>query len=467
MKKLFSVPFLMISVLSIAQPGIIRGQDFFRDFGTSRSSGGFGPVYPSEYGYQATEEMGVADVVPGQDPSIPQITEDLDSYNFAIGNFRFGIAAGIGFEWNDNITLSENDRKSDVIFRPIVNLEAIWQMSELNTLRFNVGISYAKYFDHPEYDTDGVLFSPDSELALTFFVGSVKFTLSDRFGYQEDAYDVPQLSNVADYGRWENQASLDIDWAINQNINLELGYSNFNLWPTDDVFYLEERSINTVYLKPGFQVAPGIKIGLNGTYSWINFASDQRSDGYNILAGAYIEWQITEFTKLYLEGGYQALNYDGSSNYFDVQIDELGLSDDDAAAVQSILADNSDSDSYYIKFEINNQLTESYRQRLLFTKTAEIGFYTNYYDLYHVEYNAEWKIFEHCEIGPSVFYEYYTSSGQDGEDADRIGVALGIRYHLTNSLTLGLDYRYIWKDSNLEGQDYYQNVAFLSLYYKF
>jgi uncharacterized protein (PEP-CTERM system associated) len=54
-----------------------------------------------------------------------------------------------------------------------------------------------------------------------------------------------------------------------------------------------------------------------------------------------------------------------------------------------------------------------------------------------------------------------------GEEAHRFGAAFGIRYHFSNSITLGLDYRYIYKDSNLDNQDYYQNLAFLSLYYKF
>ncbi len=145
----------------------------------------------------------------------------------------------------------------------------------------------------------------------------------------------------------------------------------------------------------------------------------------------------------------------------------MGLSAADAAAVRGTLTDNEDSNSYYIKFEINNRPSEFFRHRLAFSKTAEVGFLSDFIDLYNVEYDADWKVMEKLEVGPSVFYEHYTSSGSLGEKADRIGAAIGFRYHFTNSLTLGLDYRYIWKDSNLEGQDYYQNLVFLSLYYKF
>jgi hypothetical protein len=444
------------------------GQDFFRDLGTSRSSGGIGPVYPSEYGYQDGSPSGLRDLQPGYDPSLPEQTEDADKYNFAIGDVRFGVAAGIGIEWNDNIKLSENDRLSDFILRPILNLESRWQMSDLNTLRFSIGVSYAKYFDHTQYDTDGVLISPNSELALSFYLGSVKFTVRDRFGYQEDAYDVPQLSNVAIYGRWENQAGFDMEWAINQAFTFTAGYDHYNLWTNGGgEFSLQDRAIDTVFLKPAFQVSPALKIGLNASYSWINFDDSSRSDGNNLLVGPFIEWQISEYTNLYLEGGYQSLQFNNGSDFNNSAIDQLNLSKSDAEAVRNILRDNEDSNNYYVKFEINNRPSEFFRHRLLFSKTSEIGFASDFYDIYNVGYDAEWKAFEHCEIGPTVFYEHYTSSGSLGEEADRVGASIGIRYHFSNSLTLGLDYRYIWKNSNLDGADYYQNLAFLSLYYKF
>jgi hypothetical protein len=340
-------------------------------------------------------------------------------------------------------------------------------MSELNTLRFNLGFSYAKYFDHPEFDTHGVLISPTSDIAFTFFVSTVKFIVRDRISYQEDTYDVPQLSNTAVYRRWENQAGIEADWAVNQAINITLGYDHYNLWTNGDEFSLQDRSIDTVFLKPGFQLNPAIKVGVNASASFINFDSDDRGNGTGFLVGPYIEWQISEYTNLYLEGGFQSLNFDGASNFNDTAIDQLGLAAEDAASVRGILQDTEDSDNFYIKFEINNRPTEFFRHRLSYSHTAEVGFTSDFYVIDHVEYGADWKVFEHAELGPTLFYEHYTSSGTGSEDADRVGLAFGIRYHFNNSLTLGLDYRFIWKDSNLQGADYYQNLAFLSLYYKF
>jgi hypothetical protein len=205
------VSFAGLAVVLGATAGTARAQDFFRDFGPSRSSAGFGPVMPSEYTFSENSPTGLQPLTPIDESG------EADRYNFALGPVRFALAAGIGAEFNDNITLSDNDRISDVIIRPFVGLDASWRISELNTLRFSLGASYAKYLDHSEFDSEGILLSPTSELALTFSLGVIRVTLRDRFSYQEDAYDVPQLSNVAVYRRYENQIGVQFDWQITSN----------------------------------------------------------------------------------------------------------------------------------------------------------------------------------------------------------------------------------------------------------
>jgi hypothetical protein len=272
---------------------------------------------------------------------------------------------------------------------------------------------------------------------------------------------VPQLSNVAVYRRWENQIGAQADWQINQYVDISAGYDHYNLWPKDDEFSSEERSIDTIFIKPGFQIIPPVKVGLNASYSFINFETGERQDADSIMVGPFVEWQISDFTNLYLEAGYQQLQYDGASTFDDAFFSELDEEE------RALFRDEEDSNSYYVKFEINNRPTENFRHRVSGSKTAEIGFGSNFYDLYHVEYSAEWKLFPKTQLAPTVFWEYYESSGLVSEEATRFGAALALRHDLTNSITLGLDYRFLIKDSNIEGSDYYQNLAFLSVYYKF
>lgn len=460
MKKPLSHTLILVGAISLLCPMVGLGQDFFRDMGTSRSSGGIGPVVPSDYTYEDGSPSGLRPLRPGQEMTTTEIGVEEEKYNFAAGPLRFSIAAGVGLEWNDNIFLSEHNRKSDFVFRPSLDLDTRWRISELNTLRFNIQASYAKYFDHSELDSDGVLISPNSEVALTFFVGSVKFTVRDRFSYQEDTYNVAPVSNVATYKRYENQAGIQADWQINQQLDLPVGYDHYNLWTKGDSFSDQDRAIDTIYTRPAVQLTPALKVGINAAYSFINFDKETRADGDNLLVGPFAEFQISQFTNFYIEGGYQALNFKGTSSFNTDTAIALGLP-------ANAISDDEDSSTWYAKFEIQNKPSDVFRHRLFGSKTSEVGFGTDFYDLYHIEYDAEWKLSDKTEMGPTLFYEYYKTSGAGAEKAHRYGATVGIRHHFTNSLTLGLDYRFILKDSNLENADYYQNLAFLSLYYKF
>lgn len=474
-------PILTVTGALVAMaPMTGKAQDYFREYGTSRSSGGFGPVTPGDYTYRDSSPSGLPPLdgtTTGEPITVGASREtrlnELDSgagqaNNFAIGPVRFSISAGVGVEFNDNITLSDHHRESDVIIRPLAELDASWRLSDLNTLRLSLGLTYSKYLDHSQYDSDGVIISPTSELEFKFQLGEVKFTLRDRFSYQEDPYDIPQLTGVAQYGRYENQIGIKAEYDFNDRARIEVGYDHYNLWAREDVFKDQDRAIDTVFVKPSYGLTQDVRLGLNASYSFITFDSSDRSDGQALLVGPYLEWQITQNTNAYLEAGYQSLTYDGAYTPSRL-LNSLdpGLSKDQINQIRHGIGDNSDSNSYYIRAEIDSKPSEVYKHRLSFSKTAEIGFYSNYYDLYHVEYDAEYTGIRKVSIGPSVFYEHYETSGELGEKADRIGALIGARYYWTNSLTVGLDYRYLWKDSNLPEADYYQNLVFLSLYYKF
>lgn len=452
----------LTGALMVVVPVTGAAQDYFRDYGTSRSSGGLGPIWPSDYTYHDVSPSGLESL----DPLAVQ--KEAQQNNFAIGPVRFSMAVGVGVEYNDNITYAETGREHDVIIRPTLNVEADLRLSDMNTLRFSLGISYAKYLDHSEFDTSGVVISPASELEATVMFGQVKVTARDRFSYQEDPFAVPEVSNVAKYDRYENQAGIKAEYEFNSRAGISVGYDHYNLWTTESLFSDQDRSIDTVFIKPYIKPSEALKIGVNASYSRIAFDSSNRSDGYSVLAGPFVEWQITPNTNAYLEVGYQDIQFDGSyvpTNLLD-QL-SLDLTPDQRAAIETEASDSQGNDSYYVRFELDNKPSEVFKHRISFSKTSEVGFFSDYYDLYHVEYDAEYTGIRKVGIGPSIFYEYYETSGNIAEKANRIGATLGLRYYLTNSLTLGLDYRYLWKDSNLAGADYTQNLVFLSAYYKF
>lgn len=452
----------LAGLLLVSGASSVIAQDFFRELGTSRTSGGIGPVMPSEYGYRDAVPSGMNPVVAN-----PDSTQD-EKYNMAVGPVRMSVAVGVGLEWNDNISLADKNRESDFIFRPLVNLDVMWPISDLNTLRFSVGASYAKYFDHSELDSGGLILSPNSELEFTLQVAAFTITLRDRFSYQEEPYTIAQLSNVAKYERYENQAGIDVLWPINEKLSLTFGFDHYNIWSKTDLFSSEDHSIDTIFVKPSYELSPGFKLGLSGSLSFFDYDSADRADGTNVLIGPFVDWQINPYLNAYLEVGYQGMNNDGTSYYgndFYAQLDPAFRDLD--SNQQDAFSDSSDSNGLYFKLQITHTPNDVFEHGLLASKTTELGFGTNSYDLYHFEYGATFKGIYHTEVSPMFFYEHYETSGNFSEKAHRAGASLGIRHHLTDSITLGLDYRYLIKNSNLDDADYYQNLVFLSMYYRF
>ncbi len=444
---------------------------------------------PSEYTYRSSAPSGLDpanenNTPATEDPNVNLTFEqgfsrndEADHYNFAIGPIRFSMAAGFGVEFNDNINLSDHNRESDIILRPQLNVDALWHISDLNTLRFSIGVGYAKYLQHTENDTRGVLISPTSELALQAVVGPVHIRVRDRLSYQEDTYDVPDLSNVSRYRHWENQAGIVADWDVNAVFTVTAGYDHYNLW-TEGGGIFHSRGRRTVFDRHSppqaeFQRHANAQGRRGRRLQHYQFRESSPS-GRRQHPQPDHSWigRSPPKTDFYIQGGYQQLHFDGSTRLSPDVLNQfaknLGLNSEQRAAIASSTQDFSDSNSWYLRFELNNKLSDVFQQRLSGSKTSEIGFFTNIYDLYHIEYSADYTGIPDTEFGPTVFYaEYYKSSGPDPEKANRIGAGFGIRRYLTKSVTLGLDYRFLWKDSNIPGADYYQNLAFLSIYYKF
>ena len=390
-------------------------------------------------------------------PGLPPEPSGADKYNMALGPVHFGIAAGIGLMYNDNITLAPRDQAiSDFAVLPSLTIDATYQISELNTLRLSLGASYAAYFNHSEFDTRGILLSPNSAIAFTVHVSNIAITFRDRFSYQEDGYNNPVIGGVGSvrnsgnelYRYFENQVGVQVDWAVNANLKITGGYDHYNLWTFSSQFSQLEDSIDTIYLKPGYAITPAITVGVNTSVSFVRYNESIQNDGNSYMVGPFADLSLSQNTHLYLEGGYQSFEFQNNG----------------------IIADNSNSNSWYARVDLANRPSEAFSHRLSFSKSAETGYGTNYYTLYHLEYAADWKIMQNLSLAPSAFYEHYSTSGSfgfQGETGNRYGGGVGLRYILTPSVTLGLDYRYVSKDSNLPGLNYTQNLVLLSLYYNF
>ena len=233
-------------------------------------------------------------------------------YNLLMGPVRFRFSATAGLEYNDNVNVAEVNEQDDFIFRPQVNLNALWPVTQLNTLRLDIGVGYAFYLDHSEYNTNALLLSPNSQLAFDVFVGDFRINFHDRFSLEQDPIGEPGLSNVADYGRFQNTAGVSVLWDLNKAV-VTFGYDHYTFIATNDDFDYLDRNAEMLNASISFAATSTTGIGLEGSYVFNRYDQDVLNDSNTYNIGAFVETQLTNYLRLRLAGGYQSIEFDGDT----------------------------------------------------------------------------------------------------------------------------------------------------------
>ena len=402
---------------------------------------------------------------------------DKIPYNLQVGPIKFRFSATMGVEYNDNVNLAEDGSvvflsptgpilvttspQEDFILRPQINLDALWPITQLNTLRLDIGIGHAFYLDHSNYDTNSVLISPGSQLAFDIFVGDFRINLHDRFSLEQDPVAEVALSNVADYGRFQNTAGISVLWDLNQAV-VTLGYDHYTFISTTTAFDYLDRNADIVSGTIGFTPSSNLTVGLEG--SFVNTYYDQNvlNDSRTYSGGAFVEMQLTSYLKLRVAGGYQAIDFDNTG----------------------LVNDAHDLNDYYANALLSHRVNSVLTHNLSVGHETQLGVNSNYVKLNYARHTSTWNIFYHTLFSTELFYEDADDSGGSGilfrpipgvpninpfvaEHIHRYGGALSLGYQLTPHVTLGFRYQYTQKDSDQPLRDYRQNRVAIDGTYSF
>ena len=392
---------------------------------------------------------------------------DRIPYNLLMGPVRFRFSATAGFEYNDNINIAEENELDDFIFRPQVNFNAVWPITQLNTLRFDIGIGYAFYLSHSEYNTNGILLAPGSQLSFDVFVGDFRINFHDRFSLEQDPIGEPGLSGVADYGRFQNTAGVSVLWDLNKAV-ATFGYDHYTFIATNDDFEYLDRNADAFMASLSVALTATTGVGIETTYVFNRYDQDLLNDSNTFSIGAFVETQLTNFVKIRVAGGYQMISFDGD----DVRLGPFppGFLPDGETFL--VYEDQSDLDDYYINLLISHRINASFTHRLSAGHESQLGVNSNYIRLNYVRHTATWNIINRTLLSTELFYEDAEESGGflnfgEGEDLNRYGGAVSLGYQLTRNVTLGARYQYTQKDSNVPLRDYRQNRVSIDGTYSF
>ena len=366
-------------------------------------------------------------------------------YNLLAGPVRFRFSLTTGVEYNDNINLAETHKQSDVIIRPQFNIDAIWPVTQLNTLKLDLGLGYSFYIEHPNADTNGVIIAPGSQLSFDIFVQDFRINLHDRFSLQQDPVAELQLSNVVDYGRFENTAGVSVLWDLNKAV-LTFGYDHYTYVSTTSTFSYLDRNAEELTLSAYFALTSTTGAGLESSAVYNYYDENFLNNSVGFTVGPFIETQVTNYLKLRASVGYQFINFDSG-----------GLVDD-----------ASNGNDYYANLLLSHRINAAISQTLAAGHESQLGVDSNFVELNYVRHTATWNIINGVLLSTELFYEDGDDSGGlFSEHIQRYGGAATFGYQLTPHVTLGLRYQYTQKQSDQPGRDYKQNRVAVDGTYSF
>ena len=370
------------------------------------------------------------------------------NYFLKAGPVDFGASLSLNAEFNDNVGLSENNRQSDFILRPVLQIDSEWRVTALNTLRFDIGIGYATYLQHSDLNTRSILLDPGSQISFDVFVGGIlKLNFHDRFAILQNPIDEPSLSNTARFDRFQNTAGVTGLFDFN-DLKLVVGYDHFTYSTFSSEFNFLDRSEEQVFASAGLRISDAFTLGVDGSGALVDYRLNINNNGTTFSGGPFAEATLSSYTTMRLSGGWQAMNFDGSGT----------------------TGDTSNYNGWYGSLTIAQRLNQYWTHSLSVGHEARLGLEVNYSEYDYARYLSQWQINPRLSAGFEVFIENDNESGtaaQNSELSRRWGAGLSLTWRLGSKLSADLHYRYVDKNSDLALRNYYQNSISVDLKYTF
>ena len=367
-------------------------------------------------------------------------------YNLQLGPVLAKLSASLGLEFNDNITLSESNRESDLIVRPSLGANVVWQVSELNALRLDLGIGYAAYVSHSQFNTQGLLIAPQSALAFDVYIGDFRITLFDQFSLLQNPVDEIDLANVGRFPRFENAAGITVLWDLNKVILIG-GYTHYNFVSLESNFSYLDRWEEQFFLSGSLRATDTVSVGVRATGGIVDYNQNFNNDSAWYSFGPFLESQITPYIHVSLEGGYQGGSFNSG-----------GLN-----------GDTSNLDTVYARLQMTHRVNRYVTETFDIGRDAMLGFTTNTTELSYVRYGAIWRVNSKATLALEAFYEHGLDSPSDfeSERVNRYGVGANLDYRLGQHFTTSLGYWFVDRKSDLPDRSYYQNRVLWGITYDF
>lgn len=441
--------------------------------------------------------------------------------NLKLGPVNIGLGLQSNLEYNDNISNSGVNPVGDLIGGLYLNVDANYQMTQNNRLSVSMMLGVDHYFEHPELSPNGDEFVlnvfPGTTLAFDVKVGDVVFVLYDRVSVQPASSDQFALNRQDLFGVFQNDIGLAASWAINSKLNLSLNYNHSDSIATQDSFSYTDRKIDTVSGSLAWTPTGTYTVGLEGSFSVVNYDEDFQNDGTTATAGVFVVVPLSKHTIMKASVGIQEFNFDTPPTFSrsvtaedlldtqnaiafvdqqtasvvaDATLDPVMAQERQAAlltqrqqlsdllAAQQIQKqiddtdevsrtyDSSDLSDYYYNVTIFNQLNDRVSHQLSFGHESALNSNSNFVTSDYISYGVGIIAWRGSRLTINGYLESNDESGgRLVEDTDQWGIDALLTHRLTSRVTLGLGYHFGSTDSEFDNRDYNQNAYTLDFNY--
>lgn len=367
-----------------------------------------------------------------------------------LGPLNFSVGASLTEQFNDNIALSENDPKMDIITSPGINIGITTDITPLNYFSANIQLGYQKYLFHPELDADlnehGIVMSPLSDIQFVMYSSGVILTLYDRPSIQSDPVTIPQLSNLNRFRRFNNDLGLTAECDLN-SIFLSGTYNHNTFKSFEDQFTFLNHETDSVGLTVGYRVSPKLTVGSLTTYSITGYDDKIQNDSTSMTTGFFANTLLTEYLSANASLSFQGSSFDRGGS----------------------IGDASDFSSVVYGFGLQNQLNRWLSHSVTYSKFTTLGIGSNFTEINMVSYTA--SLMEVLKGITTTFVLTYQdlsdSASISAEKSSVLSLGPTFVYKPNPNWNFSLEYRFHQKDSQRVGSSYDQNVVSFLVNYSF
>ncbi len=365
-------------------------------------------------------------------------------YTVRVDDLKILTSGSMDGEWNDNINLSHNAPESDFLLRPKVDTDVYWPVTDINILKFSLGLGYDKYFQYSA--NDNFIVSPGSELSWDLIMNYFKINFHDEFSYYEDPTVNGSVSGVTRFGGFENTAGAEGTWDLN-DVVLSVGYDHYNFIPSTTQYEYTAHSSDFFNSRVSARVHPGVLLGIEASAGPTKYDQPVLQNNTTYSLGAYLQWQLTDAISTELHSGYFWYDF---------------------AAVGPIPA--AKETGYYFSWNYKQRIRKHMSGALQAGRQTSLGIYSALTQQWYGQAELDFQPIRQVTVTAYTRYETTTQPIflQYSDNYDRINLGLEVSARLNERWTASINYRYWIKNSSLlTFEDYEQNRITIQLAYKF